>query len=53
MQRKRKLVKKLQLKMAHPGDKFADNEQLFNAESLKDITDEVPNFPLPFPSLSS
>jgi len=39
--RKRKLVKKLQLKMVHTGDKFTDQGQLFNAESLRDVTDEA------------
>ena len=41
IQRKRKLVKRLQLKMAHPGDKFTDPDQLFTADTLKNITDEV------------
>jgi len=38
---KRKQVKKLQLKMVHVGDKFTEEGTLFNAESLRDVTDDV------------
>lgn len=27
--------------MVHTGDKFTDQGQLFNAESLRDVTDDV------------
>lgn len=29
--------------MVHTGDKFTDQGELFNAESLRDVTDEVMN----------
>lgn len=37
---KRKTVKKLQLKMSITGDKFAEQGELFNVDSLKNISDK-------------